>query len=99
VPRAGIKPAVSGLEDPGRLSGRGGNGAPEWSRTTTRLIRSQTTMSDGGGKLEPQTGLEPALDCLKGSGPSLDDCGDMVGRQGIEPCSVLFVREVFSPEN
>lgn len=35
------------------------------------------------GKLVPQTGLEPALDRLKGGGPALDDCD--VGTHGIEP--------------
>jgi hypothetical protein len=69
------------------------------SRTFARLIRSQATGSAGGGIVVPQTGFEPALHCLKGSCPALDDCGvKLVDLIGFEPMTPALPRQCSSAE-
>lgn len=84
VAHAGIEPAISGLEDPACPSRWAVNGAPGRTRTYICLIRNQETILWPTGAMVRLTGFEPALHCLKGSCPTLDD-SRMVEMLGVEP--------------
>ena len=83
VPRPRIELGDAGLEGPGAAQRAGWS--PQDESNARSEVRSLRPRSAGEGMVA-RTGFEPALDCLKGSGPTLDDRA-VVGADGFAPPS------------